>query len=99
MNEDCAARDPRRCRGSDAQPAGVRQAWHAMGRDLLAVALRVEGDPAVRAVVVTGSGRHFGFGGRPERHAAQGRCPRGYLNELTTHIHSAITCFTACAPR
>jgi 2-(1,2-epoxy-1,2-dihydrophenyl)acetyl-CoA isomerase len=76
------------------QPASANALGMAMGRDLLAVALRVEGDPAVRAVVVTGSGKHFCFGGDLNGMAAQGDAVGGYLNELTTHIHSAITCFT-----
>ena len=35
----------------------------AMGRDLLEAALRVEADPAARAVVVTGAGKHRAFKG------------------------------------
>ena len=34
-----------------------------MGRDLLEAALACEADRDVRAVVVTGAGRHFCFGG------------------------------------
>jgi 2-(1,2-epoxy-1,2-dihydrophenyl)acetyl-CoA isomerase len=65
----------------------------AMGRDLLEVALQVEADPAVRAVVVTGAGKHFCFGGDLRGMAEQGAAIGGYLNELTTHIHAAISCF------
>lgn len=66
----------------------------AMGRDLLEAALRVEGDPAVRAVVVTGAGKHFCFGGDLNGMAQQGSGVGAFLNELTTHIHGAIACFT-----
>jgi len=66
----------------------------AMGRELLQVALRCEADAAVRAVVLTGAGKHFCFGGDLQGMAAQGEQVGGYLNELTTHIHAAISCFT-----
>ena len=44
----------------------------AMGRHLLEAALRVEGDPAVRAVVVTGAGQAFLLRRRPAGHGAAG---------------------------
>ncbi|MFO1393612.1 MAG: enoyl-CoA hydratase-related protein [Steroidobacteraceae bacterium] len=66
----------------------------AMGRELLQVALRCEADDAVRAVVLTGAGKHFCFGGDLQGMATQGDQVGGYLNELTTHIHAAISCFT-----
>jgi len=66
----------------------------AMGRDLLEAALRVDADPAVRAVVLTGAGKHFCFGGDLQGMARQGEAVGGYLVELTTNIHAAISCFT-----
>ena len=66
----------------------------AMGRDLLEVALRVEADPAVRAVIVTGAGKHFCFGGDLAGMSKEGAGVGAYLNELTTNIHGAISCFT-----
>lgn len=65
-----------------------------LGRDLLAAALQCEGDPAVRAVVVTGAGKHFCFGGDLRGMAAEGECVTAFLNELTTNIHAAISSFT-----
>ncbi len=65
-----------------------------MGKDLLEAALQCEGDPNVRAVVVTGAGKHFCFGGDLRGMAEQGERVTAYLNELTTHIHAAIGCFT-----
>ena len=65
-----------------------------MGRDLLAAALRCEDDAAVRAVVVTGAGKHFCFGGDLRGMAARGEQVTAYLNELTTCIHAAIGSFT-----
>jgi hypothetical protein len=75
-------------------PAGANALDMAMGRDLLDVALRIEGDAAVRAVVVTGAGKHFCFGGDLQGMARQGDGVGGYLTELTTYIHAAIGCFT-----
>jgi 2-(1,2-epoxy-1,2-dihydrophenyl)acetyl-CoA isomerase len=66
----------------------------AMGHELLQVALRCEADSAVRAVVLTGAGKHFCFGGDLQGMTAQGVHVGGYLNELTTHIHAAISCLT-----
>jgi len=65
-----------------------------MGKDLLTAALQCEGDPNVRAVVVTGAGKHYCFGGDLRGMAEHGERVTAYLNELTTHIHAAITCFT-----
>jgi len=66
----------------------------AMGRDLLEAALRCEADPEVRAVVVTGAGKHFCFGGDVRGMAEKGEGVGAYLNELTTNLHSAISAFT-----
>jgi 2-(1,2-epoxy-1,2-dihydrophenyl)acetyl-CoA isomerase len=76
------------------RPAGANALNMAMGRDLLEAALRVEADSAVRAVVVTGAGKHFCFGGDLGGMAGEGAGVGGYLNELTTNIHAAISCFT-----
>lgn len=80
------------------RPAGANALDLAMGRDLLEAALRVEGDPAVRAVVVTGAGKHFCFGGDLGGMSQQGAGVGAYLNELTTHIHGAVACFTRMKP-
>jgi 2-(1,2-epoxy-1,2-dihydrophenyl)acetyl-CoA isomerase len=76
------------------RPDGANALNMAMGRDLLEAALRVEGDPAVRAVVVTGAGRHFCFGGDLNGMSKEGAGVAAYLNELTTNIHGAISSFT-----
>jgi 2-(1,2-epoxy-1,2-dihydrophenyl)acetyl-CoA isomerase len=76
------------------RPEGANALDMAMGRDLLEAALAVEADPMVRAVVVTGAGKHFCFGGDLRGMAEKGVAVGGYLNELTTNIHAAISCFT-----
>jgi 2-(1,2-epoxy-1,2-dihydrophenyl)acetyl-CoA isomerase len=76
------------------RPTGANALNMDVGRDLLEAALRIEGDPAVRAVVVTGAGKHFCFGGDLNGMAQQGAGVGAFLNELTTNIHGAITCFT-----
>ena len=65
-----------------------------MGRALLAAALRCEADRGVRAVVLTGAGRNFCYGGDVRGMATQGDAVGAYLNELTTYIHGAISAFT-----
>jgi 2-(1,2-epoxy-1,2-dihydrophenyl)acetyl-CoA isomerase len=66
----------------------------AMGRELLAAALSCEADRGVRSVVLTGAGRNFCFGGDIRGMSEQDDAVGGYLNELTTYIHAAISAFT-----
>jgi 2-(1,2-epoxy-1,2-dihydrophenyl)acetyl-CoA isomerase len=66
----------------------------AMGRDLLAVALACENDARVRAVVLTGAGKNFCFGGDLRGMIEEGGNVAAYLNELTTNLHAAIASFT-----
>jgi 2-(1,2-epoxy-1,2-dihydrophenyl)acetyl-CoA isomerase len=65
-----------------------------LARELLSAALRCEADPGIRAVVLTGSGKHFCFGGDLRAMREQGDGAPGYLKELTTHLHAAISAFT-----
>jgi len=64
-----------------------------MGRDLLAAALRCSSDPAVRAVVLTGAGRNFCFGGDLRGMVSGGAPVEPYLRDLTSHLHAAISQF------
>jgi 2-(1,2-epoxy-1,2-dihydrophenyl)acetyl-CoA isomerase len=61
-----------------------------MGRDLLAAVTACEQDPALRAVVLTGAGKHFCFGGDLRGMQASGGAPDDYLRELTANLHRAI---------
>lgn len=64
-----------------------------MGRDLLTAALRCGADPAVRAVVLTGAGKNFCFGGDLRGMVSGGTPVEPYLRELTAHLHAAISQF------
>jgi len=65
-----------------------------VARELLSAALRCEAGAEIRAVVLTGAGKHFCFGGDLRAMREQGDAAPGYLNELTTHLHAAISAFT-----
>jgi 2-(1,2-epoxy-1,2-dihydrophenyl)acetyl-CoA isomerase len=61
-----------------------------MGRDLLVAATAVAADRSARAVVLTGAGRHFCFGGDLRGMLAGGTPSDTYLRELTGDLHRAI---------
>jgi 2-(1,2-epoxy-1,2-dihydrophenyl)acetyl-CoA isomerase len=64
-----------------------------MAMDLLAAAMTCGRNPAVRAVVLTGAGRQFCFGGDLRAMLSRGDAVEGYLRELTGYLHSAISHF------
>jgi 2-(1,2-epoxy-1,2-dihydrophenyl)acetyl-CoA isomerase len=66
--------------------------------DLLAAALTCSRNPAVRAVVLTGAGQNFCFGG--DLRAAMNKADNAgaYLQELTTYLHGAISHFVRMNP-
>jgi 2-(1,2-epoxy-1,2-dihydrophenyl)acetyl-CoA isomerase len=64
-----------------------------MGMDLLAAALACARNPAVRAVVLSGAGRHFCFGGDLRAMASRDTAGDDYIRELTTYLHAAISHF------
>jgi 2-(1,2-epoxy-1,2-dihydrophenyl)acetyl-CoA isomerase len=61
-----------------------------MGKDLAAAAIACESNPAVRAIVLTGSGKNFCFGGDLRGMIETGGAVDAYLRELTSHLHTAI---------
>ena len=63
----------------------------AMGRQLLDTVIAIEANPAVRAVVITGAGKHFCFGGDLRGMMTQGGAVDAYLGELTSFLHTAIS--------
>lgn len=64
-----------------------------LAMDLLAAALTCARNPAVRAVVLTGAGRSFCFGGDLRAATSKSNNADAYLRELTTYLHSAISHF------
>jgi 2-(1,2-epoxy-1,2-dihydrophenyl)acetyl-CoA isomerase len=68
-----------------------------MAMDLLAAAMTCSRNNAVRAVVLTGAGRNFCFGGDLRAIASEG-VESGYLRALTGYLHSAISNFVRMDP-
>jgi 2-(1,2-epoxy-1,2-dihydrophenyl)acetyl-CoA isomerase len=61
--------------------------------DLLAAAMTCGRNPAVRAVVLTGAGKNFCFGGDLRAMKGKGKGADAYIRELTTYLHEAISHF------
>ena len=68
-----------------------------MAMDLLAAAMTCSRNNTVRAVVLTGSGRNFCFGGDLRAVASEG-VESAYLRELTGYLHLAISHFVRMDP-
>jgi 2-(1,2-epoxy-1,2-dihydrophenyl)acetyl-CoA isomerase len=64
-----------------------------MAMDLLAAAMTCGRNSAVRAVVLSGAGRQFCFGGDLRATAARDAAIGDYIRELTTYLHAAIAHF------
>lgn len=65
------------------------------GRDLLDAATRCRGTHGIRAVVITGAGKAFSFGGDLGAMTMnEGHAREAYLRELTVDLHAAIVTFT-----
>jgi 2-(1,2-epoxy-1,2-dihydrophenyl)acetyl-CoA isomerase len=65
----------------------------AMAKELLNVAIDCDGDPQVRAVLITGAGKMFCAGGDLKSFASAGDAMSSLLKELTVYLHSAISRF------
>jgi 2-(1,2-epoxy-1,2-dihydrophenyl)acetyl-CoA isomerase len=64
-----------------------------MARELLDWSFAIQKDPAIRAVVITGAGKHFCFGGDLRGMMAEGGAVDAYLHELASILHAAISQF------
>lgn len=60
------------------------------GRQFLAATLAIKADRNVRAVVLTGQGKVFCFGGDLKHMTSSGGDIGAYLSELTINLHAAI---------
>ena len=63
----------------------------AMVRDLLAAAIRIDNDASVRAVLLSAEGKMFCAGGDLKDFASKGDELPGYVTEVATYLHAAIT--------
>ncbi len=66
----------------------------SMARALFDAALACAADDTVRAVVLTGAGRNFCFGGDLRGMVTSGAAVDAHLRELTTLLHAAIVQFS-----
>ena len=73
-----------------ARPDAANTMNLEFGREFLAAAFAIEAAPAVRAVVLTGEGKNFSFGGDLRGMVASGGDVRAYLSELTTNLHAGM---------
>jgi 2-(1,2-epoxy-1,2-dihydrophenyl)acetyl-CoA isomerase len=65
-----------------------------MGRELLSAALRCDQDPAIRVVIVTGSGNFFSAGGDLKAFSDYGESISERIHELTVYLHAAVSRFS-----
>ena len=73
-----------------ARPDAANTMNLEFGRQFLAAAFAIEAAPSVRAVVLTGQGKNFCFGGDLKGMVASGADVRAYLSELTTNLHAGM---------
>lgn len=62
-----------------------------LARELLHAAIRCDEDPAVRAVLLTGSGRFFCAGGDVSSFREAGEGMAALIKEMTIYLHAAIS--------
>jgi len=80
------------------RPASANTINLQMAMDLLAAAMTCARNSAVRAVVLTGAGRHFSFGGDLRAITSREDVGADYVRELTTYLHAALSQFARMDP-
>jgi 2-(1,2-epoxy-1,2-dihydrophenyl)acetyl-CoA isomerase len=73
-----------------ARPDAANTMNLQFGREFFAAARAIEVAPQVRAVILTGEGKNFCFGGDLKGMIASGADVGAYLTELTTDLHAGI---------
>jgi 2-(1,2-epoxy-1,2-dihydrophenyl)acetyl-CoA isomerase len=73
-----------------ARPSAANTIHLAFGREFLASAVAIESNSAVRAVVMSGEGKHFCLGGDLRAMATGEIDMQSYLSELTTTLHAGM---------
>jgi 2-(1,2-epoxy-1,2-dihydrophenyl)acetyl-CoA isomerase len=70
----------------------------AMARALADAAIRCDEEPAIRAVLLTGSGRFFCAGGDLRAFSRAGEARSAYIKRLTMFFHAALSRFARMDP-
>jgi 2-(1,2-epoxy-1,2-dihydrophenyl)acetyl-CoA isomerase len=73
-----------------ARPDAANTINMQFAREFLAAVFAIEASPRVRAVVLTGQGKNFCFGGDLKGMVASGSDVQPFLSELTTNLHAGM---------
>src|SRR3972149_1593276 len=73
------------------RPKAANSINQDLARDLMDAVLRCDEDPAVRAVMISGSGNLFCAGGDLKSFIAQGEQLPRHVKEITTYLHAALS--------
>ncbi|MFC1976821.1 enoyl-CoA hydratase/isomerase family protein [Chloroflexota bacterium] len=80
------------------RPEAANSINQDMAIALMRAAMQCSEDPAIRAVIITGTGSMFCSGGDLKEFAAQGERLPYYMKETTAYLHAAISHLTRMVP-